>query len=53
ACRYTDPGTDSHPCRDRLVSIAAVYREVDPDDRRKVRVHPSPRDGTRCTPACR
>lgn len=28
---------------DRLVSIAAVYREVDPDDRRKVRVHPSPR----------
>ncbi|WP_430334190.1 MarR family winged helix-turn-helix transcriptional regulator [Rhodococcus sp. ACT016] len=28
---------------DRLVSIAAVYREVDADDRRKVRVHPSAR----------
>lgn len=28
---------------DRLVSIAAVYREVDVDDRRKVRVHPSTR----------
>ncbi|QCQ93482.1 MarR family transcriptional regulator [Rhodococcus sp. SGAir0479] len=28
---------------DRLVSIAAVYREVDADDRRRVRVHPSTR----------
>lgn len=28
---------------DRLVSIAAAYREVDADDRRKVRVHPSAR----------
>lgn len=28
---------------DRLVSIAAVYREVDADDRRRVRVHPSAR----------
>jgi len=28
---------------DRLVSTAAVYREVDPEDRRKVRVYLSPR----------
>ncbi|WP_158880492.1 MarR family winged helix-turn-helix transcriptional regulator [Amycolatopsis anabasis] len=28
---------------DRLVTTAAVYREVDPDDRRRVRVYLSPR----------
>ena len=28
---------------DRLVTTATVYREVDPDDRRKVRVYLSPR----------
>ncbi|MBB5953791.1 DNA-binding MarR family transcriptional regulator [Saccharothrix tamanrassetensis] len=31
---------------DKLVSIAAVYREVDPEDRRKVRVYLSPRGRT-------
>lgn len=32
---------------DKLVSTATVYREVDPQDRRKVRVHLSPRGRAR------
>ncbi|TCO60746.1 MarR family transcriptional regulator [Actinocrispum wychmicini] len=43
ADRTTATGPTLTRVVDRLVTTAAVYREVDPNDRRKVRVYLSPR----------